>query len=77
LELTLIFMGVIHQDFLSEDPATWTSNATYIATEEVAKSLTVTNNTAERSVVLMQQYNRLLPKTEEHTQLIMQVVSNT
>jgi hypothetical protein len=51
------------------------NNATYIAAEEIAKSLTVTNDTAERGVALMQQYNGLLSKTEEQTQFIIQVVS--
>jgi hypothetical protein len=35
----------------------------------------VTNDTAERGVALMQQHNRLLSKTEEQTQFIIQVVS--
>jgi hypothetical protein len=61
--------------FLSVDPATCTTNVTYIAAEEIAKSLIVTNDTAERGVALMQQYNGLLSKTEEQTQFIIQVVS--
>lgn len=62
------------QDFLNDDPATWASNTTYIAAEETANSLTVTNDTAERGVALIQEYNGLLSKTEEQTQFILQVV---
>jgi len=61
----------LHQDFLTEDPATWASNAMYITAEEIAKSLTVTNDTAERGVALIQEYNGLLSKTEEQTQFIL------
>jgi len=64
----------LSQEFLTEDPSTWAHNRTYIAAEEIAKSLTVTNDTAERGVALIQEYNGLLLKTEEQTQFIMQVV---
>ena len=64
----------LRRDFLNEEPNTWANNATYIAAEEIAKSLTVTNDTAERGVALIQEYNGLLSKTEEQTQFILQVV---
>jgi hypothetical protein len=64
----------LSQDFLNEDPYTWESNTAYIAAEEIAKNLSVTNDTAERGVALMNEYNGLLSKTEEQTQFILQVV---
>ena len=45
-----------------------------MSAEKIANSLTVTNDTAERGVAIIQEYNGLLSKTEEQTQFILQVV---
>jgi len=49
----------LSQEFLTEDPSTWAQNTTYIVAEETAKSLTVTNDMAEKGVALIQEYNGL------------------
>ena len=45
-----------------------------MSAEKIANSLTVTNDTAERGVAIILEYNGLLSKTEEQTQFILQVV---
>lgn len=61
----------LHQDFLKKDLGNLAKNATYITAEEIAKSLTVTN---DNGVAITQEYNGLLSKTEEQMLLIMQIV---
>lgn len=60
--------------FLSTDPETWATNAAYLEAESVVRELRVVNDTAERGVALMQDYNALLTKDEEQTQFALQVV---
>jgi hypothetical protein len=61
--------------FLETDPDTWDTNPDYLLAENVVKELRVVNDTAERGVALMQDYNALFTKNEEQTQFILQVVS--
>ena len=42
--------------------------------EDVVRELHIVNDTAERGVALMQEYNALLTKDKEPTQFILQVV---
>src|SRR5688572_21838381 len=60
--------------FLDTDPDTWMTNLSYLHAEEVVRDLHVVNDTAERGVALMQEYNALLTKDEEQTQFALQVV---
>ena len=60
--------------FLKEDPDTWVTNPDYLKAEEVVRELRVVNDTAERGVALMQEYNALLTKDEEQMQFALQVV---
>jgi len=60
--------------FLGVDPDTWITNTDYLQAEEIVKELCVVNDTAERGVALMQEYNALLTKNEEQTQFALQVV---
>ena len=60
--------------FLDTDPDTWVTNPSYLQAEEVVRELRVVNDTAERGVALMQEYNGLLTKDEEQTQFALQVV---
>ena len=64
----------IPDSFLSADRETSATNEAYLEAESVVKELRVVNDTAERGVALMQEYNSLLTKDEEQTQFIMQVV---
>lgn len=65
----------LNNDFLKEDPETWSCNRTYCQLQQTVAKLRVTNDTAERGVALMQEYNGLRTKSEEQTQFILQVVA--
>lgn len=60
--------------FLDMDPDTWLTNPYYLQAEEVVRELRVVNDTAERGVALMQEYNALMTKDEDQTQFALQVV---
>ena len=47
-------------DFLSTDPDTWESEDGYGVAKRRLTTLTVVNDTAERGVALIQEYNRTL-----------------
>ena len=42
--------------------------------EDIVRELLVVNNTAERGVALMQEFNALLTEDEEQTQFAIQVI---
>ena len=65
----------LNSDFLKEDPRTWSDNPIYCELQESVAKLRVTNDTAERGVALIQEYNGLRTKSEEQTQFILQVVA--
>jgi hypothetical protein len=66
----------ISTDFLSTDPAEWEHDDDFVKAEQTVLSLKVVNDHAERGVALVQGYNKLLTKTEEQFQLLLQVVSD-
>lgn len=65
----------LNSDFLKDDPETWSDNPLYCELQRSVAKLRVTNDTAERGVALMQEYNGLRTKSEEQTQFILQVVA--
>jgi len=52
------------QDFLAKDPAEWDDDPSYQELKTAASSMKVVNDTAERAIALMQQYNSSLTKKE-------------
>ena len=64
----------INNNFLSDDPETWVSNNSYLEAEAVVRELCVVNDTAERGVAPMQDYNCLLTKDEDQIQFALQVM---
>lgn len=64
----------IPDSFLSTDPETWVDNESYVKAEAIVRELRVVNDTAERGVALMQDYNLLLTKNEDQMQFALQVV---
>ena len=63
-------------DFLSIDPDTWESEDGYSVAKRRLTTLTVVNDTAERGVALIQEYNRMLTKDEDDLQFLLQVVDD-
>ena len=60
---------------MKEDPETWSDNPLCCELQQSVAKLRVTTDTAERGVALMQEYNGLRTKVEDHTQFILQVVA--
>ena len=74
---TLPFFRILELDsqFLDTDPETWIHNEVYLAAEEIVKSLTVINDSAERGVALIEEYNNLQTCDEEQKQHLLLTVS--
>ena len=74
---TMRFFEILHipMDFLDADRP-WEMNATFQAAQEQLKHLQVVNDHAERGIVLIQQFNRILTKDEEQLQFLLQVVAD-
>jgi len=66
----------ITTDFLQADPDTWNSRDDYKRALEITRSLKVVNDTAERGVALIEEYNSLLTNDEEQKQYLLQVVQD-
>ncbi|KYN07690.1 hypothetical protein ALC62_01338 [Cyphomyrmex costatus] len=62
--------------FLYTDPLDWPENEEFKNELETVKKLKVVNDTAERAVKLIEDYNPCLTKNEEQKQFILQVVSD-
>ena len=61
--------------FLEADPGTWLENTDYKTAVSIIMVQKVVNDTAERGVALMQEYNELLTRNEEDKQFVLQVVA--
>ena len=62
------------QSFLSKDPKEWKDNASYQELKDAAEKMKVVNDSAERSIALMQQYNSSITKNEEQKQYLLRLV---
>ena len=63
-------------DFLSTDPDTWEQQDSYHVVKRRLATLQVVNDTAERGVALIQQFNKTLTKDEDDLQFLLQVVAD-
>lgn len=64
----------IDTSFLQHSPENWDSLDSYVKGREIVESLKVVNDTAERSVKLMQEFHGLITKDEQQKQYIFQCV---
>ncbi|XP_050526437.1 uncharacterized protein LOC126897076 [Daktulosphaira vitifoliae] len=62
--------------FLSIDPAYWNYQEDFKTGREIIKSLKIVNDTAERGVKLMEEYNDKFTKDEEQKQFLLQTVQD-
>jgi hypothetical protein len=60
----------VNLEFLKEDPSQWYNNDMYIQAEEIVSKLMVVNDTAERAVALLKEFNAIGPKQEEQKQAL-------
>lgn len=65
----------IDVEFLKHDPDTWMDREDYKEARKRLKAMKVVNDSAERGVKLMADYNKILSKNEEEKQFILLVVS--
>ncbi len=61
-------------NFLTSNPATWSSDNDYIIAQKRVRCLKVVNDAAERGVALIQTFNGILTNQEEQKQFLLQVV---
>ncbi|KAL4127287.1 hypothetical protein QTP88_011464 [Uroleucon formosanum] len=64
----------IQTNFLLLDPICWEENEEYKKGKEIIGSLKVVNDTAERHVKLMEEFNSKITKNEEQKQFLLQTV---
>jgi len=64
----------LSEDFLQNDTSEWGLIPTYQRSPEVAQSVKVVNDLAERGVTLVQEFNSSLTRNEEQRQFLLQVV---
>lgn len=67
--------GISHQ-FLNEDPQYWSDIEDYKNGMNVVSRIKVVNDTAERAVKLIEEYNNILTKNEQEKQYLLQVVTD-
>jgi len=64
----------INTDFLNDDPSTWDTQISYLHGKEIAYSLNVVNDTAERAVKLMEDFHGTLTKDDKKSELLLQCI---
>ena len=62
--------------FLSKPVEEWPHDKSYCIARNVVKQTKVVNDTAERGVKLMEDYNKIITNDEQQNQYLLQVVSN-
>lgn len=65
----------ISTDFLYSDPDVWNQDPDFFKVQGIVKRFRVVNDTAERGVKLMQDYNATITNDEEQKQYVLQVVA--
>lgn len=65
----------IDTDFLMTDPDEWQRNENFVRANRIVRNLKVVNDSAERGVKLMTDFNTCLTKDEEQKQYLLQVVA--
>lgn len=66
----------IQKGFLHSDPSTWRDREDYCTGKRICQNLTVVNDSAERAVKLITDFNRALTYDEEDKQYLLQVVEH-
>lgn len=65
----------ISQNFLSKNPSVWPADEDYKNAQALLSSLVVVNDDAERTVKLMEDFNKLITKNEDMLQALLLTVS--
>ncbi|ESO02978.1 hypothetical protein HELRODRAFT_173812 [Helobdella robusta] len=65
----------INDQFLHTNPELWSNNEEYLKSKKIVDGLKVTNDTAERGVKLITDYNSCITKDEKQKQFLLQVIA--
>lgn len=65
----------ISKEFVALDPTLWSSNEDFLKGLRIVENLKVVNDTAERAVRLIEEYNNILTRNEDQKQFLLQVVT--
>lgn len=71
---TLLKLLDLQEEFFDHDPSDWGRLESYKRNQEVARSVKVVNDLAERGVALIQEFNSSLTRNEEQKQFLLQVI---
>ncbi|KAL4135148.1 hypothetical protein QTP88_006791 [Uroleucon formosanum] len=66
----------IDMHFLNDEPDEWINNTSYNDRANTVAHINVVNDTAERGVKQIEEYNSILTKDEEQKQYLLQIVKN-
>jgi hypothetical protein len=64
----------IQCEFLNADPDTWNDRNDYKSGQDTVRHLKVVNDSAERGVALIEEYNAIITKNEDQKQFLLQTV---
>lgn len=64
----------LSEDFLATDPTTWTEHDSFKQGYQTLKKLKVVNDTAERGVKLIEEYNKLITNDAKQKEFVLQIV---
>jgi len=67
-------LGIRGDLFIHSDPSSWNQNEKYMKGKDRVSGIKVVNDSAERGVALISQYNDILTKSDEQKQILLQVV---
>jgi len=62
--------------FLDLEPQLWDTDENYKISFHMVQQLKVVNDTAERNIKLIEDYNRIITKNKDQKQFLLQVVRN-
>lgn len=65
----------VKTDFLTEDPKNWAKNEDFAKLHSFVRDMRVVNDTAERGVKLIEDFNNTITKDEAQKQYLLQVVA--
>lgn len=66
----------IDKSFLLEEPEKWNNNKAFLEGANTVSNIQVVNDTAERAVKLITEYNSILTKDENQKQYLLQIVKD-
>lgn len=66
----------ISRDFMQTDSSIWSENDTFKKGFQIISKLKVINDTAERGVKLMEDYNKLITRDEDQKQYLLQIIQD-